>query len=213
MLFDKKYADAFIGDRYYRGQLDEDGVPSGVGLMCVGEGLIYVGEVVRWERQGRGYMLRLKVTKKEVTRRKTYEEVMETAEFDSCGRPIHYDESPFITEVHTLEEWSIEDDGLWEEDSFRTPLERDFSAYPHMELEAVKFDVFDGKAKYRHYPDTFEIGPNGADDDKDVRITPLPGGRIMVCDSFGAAFALSPGDEYSFDISPDYRMLYTLKVV
>jgi len=61
---------------------------------------------------GYGFIFSRNETVTTFTRRKTYEEVMSTAEFDSCGRVI-YAEGGMVTEKHTFVEWICEGAGYW----------------------------------------------------------------------------------------------------
>ena len=115
------------GKRWYDGREGEQtGVPNGLGILEYSKESYYVGEVREGKRHGRGFMLRqeTRVTKEQYFHHYSYEEVMATAEFDSCGRVIHTGPSG---EVRTQEKREVffvkEQDGQWENDHFTQPID------------------------------------------------------------------------------------------
>ena len=71
---------------------------------------------------GYGFIFSRNETVTTFTRRKTYEEVMSTAEFDSCGRVIHT-EGGMVTEKRTSVEWICEGAGYWQNGAPAQPAE------------------------------------------------------------------------------------------
>ena len=71
---------------------------------------------------GYGFIFSRNETVTTFTRRKTYEEVMSTAEFDSCGRVIHT-EGGMVTKRYTSVEWICEGAGYWHNGAPALPAE------------------------------------------------------------------------------------------
>ena len=96
--------------------------PEGMGILKIKKDLYQVGEFDNGQLCGRGLMLQRKEWMEDVTftTRGTYEEVMATAEFDSCGRVISCQP---VTHTHTQKEkrerWIISQDGIWSNGEFR----------------------------------------------------------------------------------------------
>jgi len=106
----------------YKGEVDSvTGLPHGMGILAYDECHFYIGELQQGKRHGRGFMFRKEVTSqvKPVWHRGTYEEVMATAEFDSCGRPIHYENvGKWVNEEVKTAHWYKEQDGYWQDDNY-----------------------------------------------------------------------------------------------
>ena len=81
--------------RRYQGETDEvTNMPDGLGIItCEDFNHFYVGEFRDGKRCGRGFLLTHEQWSavEPVWVNGSYEEVMATAEFDSCGRVIHTD--------------------------------------------------------------------------------------------------------------------------
>lgn len=117
------------GKRWYTGRAEQHTPqPHGLGILEYSKKSYYVGEMREGKRHGRGFMLRQEkqVIKEQYFHHYSYEQVMATAEFDSCGRVISTGPSG---EVRTSEKHLVyfvkEQDGLWEDDVFLRPF--DFS--------------------------------------------------------------------------------------
>lgn len=105
----------------YRGSIDKaTGLPHGLGIIELQPGLLYAGEWRQGKRHGRGFLLRLEDRSREEKywHRYSYEQVMETAEFDSCGRVVSTGPSGEWRTSH-VEEYAFakEQDGLWQDDA------------------------------------------------------------------------------------------------
>ena len=136
----------------YKGEVDAvTGLPRGMGILAYDDCHFYIGELQQGRRHGRGFMFRKEVTSevKPVWHRGTYEEVMATAEFDSCGRPIHYENvGKWVNEEVKTAHWYKEQDGYWKDDAYMS--DADVSAlYRHpwtkRELGYMNTNLYDGK--------------------------------------------------------------------
>ena len=106
----------------YRGKVDPaTGLPDGLGILEIENDVYYVGELKQGKRQGRGFMLQLEDRSRDERYwyRYSYEQVMRTAEFDSCGRVVHTGPSGEWRTGH-VEEYTFvkEQDGQWKDDTF-----------------------------------------------------------------------------------------------
>ena len=177
---------------------------------------LYVGGFRDGLRSGRGFMLHLKETEIKRQRKATYEDVMETAEFDSCGRVIHVDNIQTVTWTEIRRSWMLADDGLWADDAFVQPVERDFSPWEDRSLEIAWDHIENGEVQYHHLTRQEPIrdckGEGWLDLDGifHVFLTPLPDGRLLMLHDDGCCFALEPGESRVWD-HEDSR--YTYKIL
>lgn len=111
----------------YQGEIDKaTGLPHGLGMMALDATTFYAGEFSNGKRHGRGFLITLEVEEKEGLRwvRGTYEEVMATAEFDSCGRVVHCDRvGHSVPCMVRYEKWVKSNDGTWASDVFVAPAD------------------------------------------------------------------------------------------
>lgn len=115
----KKWDTCPLGKKYLGSTDPKSGLPDGLGLLEVAPELLYAGELRQGRRQGRGFMLRLKDYSRteRYYHRFSYEQVMRTADFDSCGRVTHTGPGgEWRTE--RIEDFRLEkeQDGMWEDD-------------------------------------------------------------------------------------------------
>lgn len=202
----------------YNGET-QDGVPHGYGIMgYAGEDgkitSIYVGAFDNGVRSGRGFLLNLQEEVVVRERPATYEDVMSTAEFDACGRPIHYQNITTVTTRQLRRLWHLSDDGIWADDRLAGPAERDFSAWNRYYLKVSWSHIENGVVKYHHLDRCEEISlqEDGGCLDLDAIfycfLTPLPDGRLLVLDDAGACCAMAPDTVWTFD-SQDSRYTYS----
>ncbi len=210
MIFNAKDWTTTFNKKPYRGEL-KNGIPNGWGVMAVesdkcGEPtMVHVGHFVNGALEGRGYRLYQITTSRTIFRKPTYEEVMSTAEFDSCGRPIHYDGS-MRKEVIYDTEWRLDYDGIWKEDRYLKPLRRDFSAWKDAKLEWEWWEDFAGSCT-RTSSEIYKIHKtlsNGVAEScfMHLRITPLDDEQMLVQDSM-ELFVLRRGEEHTFKSEPN----------
>lgn len=145
--------DPVEGTKYhYKGEVDATGLPHGMGVLAFDDCHFYIGELKQGKRHGRGFMYikEQKTEVKPVWHRGTYEEVMRTASFDSCGRPIHYENvGEWVNEKVTTSTWHKEQDGYWDEDVYQkdadvSPLYR--HPWNKCELGYSNYSLYDGSA-------------------------------------------------------------------
>ena len=205
MSFDlRDWPDQFEG-KPYRGEKDPStGKPEGYGVLLYpdGEGkpvLLYAGAFRQGLRHGRGYLLRLKEVDASYERKPTYEEVMSTAEFDSCGRVIHVDNIQSITVHRTESLWMLEQDGLWEEDAFVEPCPRDFTPWKESKVYAQWDEVSFGSVSHSYMAEKASVAEAPEAGDLhfgwyDVQLTPLPDGRLLLLEDHGLCVPMVSGD-------------------
>ena len=154
-----KISDGYAKGKRYLGQLSEGYCrPHGYGILELKKNTYYVGELSNGQASGRGFVLTYKQwTEKETyTVRGTYEEVMATAEFDSCGRVIHCDPVYHTRETEkTMEDWHISDDGLWAQGKLQRALPPTIlqsEAWAEAEVGYMVMDIYDHcESHWRRY--------------------------------------------------------------
>lgn len=119
-LLDSKEWRVLSQGKRYNGEVDSvTGLPDGMGILEIAADHYYVGELRQGKREGRGFMLRLEDRSRDERywQRYSYEQVMQTAEFDSCGRVISTGSSGEWKTRH-VEEFTFvkESDGQWVDD-------------------------------------------------------------------------------------------------
>ena len=193
----------------YQGQTDPlSGQPNGLGILKLRGQDFYVGELRQGKRHGRGFVLHLKVERKRETyyHRYSYEEVMSTAEFDSCGRVIHTGPGGEVRTIEKKEGTYIkEKDGWWEDDVFKRPA--DLSLLQGEPFCQCELSYQDGEVS-KENPDRFIIhyGPYVASlsemTDRGVVkfngyesfVTPYDDHRLLVLTSDHALFIVGAGE-------------------
>ena len=119
-LYPEKWQELPDGRRF-RGEISQEtNLPDGLGIVtCEDFNHFYVGEFRNGKRCGRGFLLHHEKWSalESVWVRGSYEEVMSTAEFDSCGRIIHVDNvGHYDKQTVYHEKWTKECDGIWDDD-------------------------------------------------------------------------------------------------
>lgn len=179
-------------------------------------GIAFAGELKGGVLNGYGFVFRKKVTEETYTRRPTYEEVMSTAEFDSCGRVIYCDGS-MRTEVRRNVEWLKEGIGLWKDGHLVEPSKM---VFPEGLVLTAKWDEYTyEKLNYEYMPEDMPLDKATEDGVLEkgwykACVQPLPDGRIMVLEGHGAVAILAPGDSFTFehDKNPTCYNTYTYKL-
>lgn len=220
LLLDKWTWPYLYEGRRYWGEV-KDGVPHGYGIMAYTAAdtdkitSLYVGGFENGVRSGRGFMLNLDEQIIIHERPATYEDVMETAEFDSCGRPIHYASIHTVQTRELRREWLLAKDGLWADDHYTEAVKRDFTPWEKCALHVSWYCLENGEVKYHHLDREENISKRGKKGTMDLDgiffsfLTPLPDGRLLVLDDSGGCRAMSPGDEWTLD-TRDSRYIYQL---
>ena len=221
--------------RRYQGECDETThLPQGLGIIALDKDHFYVGEFKQGKRHGRGFIIYHEVysRKEQVWVSGSYEEVMATAEFDSCGRVIHTDvvghnEMRMVTN----ENWNKLQDGIWDDDNFISPVDLSpLKQNPWKWAETIytHTDFYDNKPGY---PSTYNNNISSARKDGSYSfngkafVTVYDDSHLMFCDRYGHVFILSDNEEYHYDVmwsdgtirerrnfmlrinEPDYKML------
>lgn len=192
------------------------GDQNGLGCIRGQDNLAYAGELKNGTPNGYGFGFRKKVTVKTWTRRPTYEEVMSTAEFDSCGRVIYCDGS-MVTEHRDIVEWVNEGIGLWRDGKL---VERSKMEFPKGLVLTAQWDEYTfKKLNHEYLPEDMPLDEADADGRISAGwysacVQPLPDGRIMVVEDHGAVAILAPGDSFTFehDKNPTCYNAYTYKL-
>lgn len=221
--------------RRYQGECDETThLPQGLGIIAIDKDHFYVGEFKQGKRHGRGFIIYHEVysRKEQVWVSGSYEEVMATAEFDSCGRVIHTDvvghnEMRMVTN----ENWNKLQDGIWDDDNFISPVDLSpLKQNPWKWAETIytHTDFYDNKPGY---PSTYNNNISSARKDGSYSfngkafVTVYDDSHLMFCDRYGHVFILGDNEEYHYDVmwsdgtirerrnfmlrinEPDYKML------
>lgn len=212
--------------------------PDGMGIIERKKNTYYVGEFENGQAYGRGFMLTYKKwqEKHKETVQGTYEEVMETAVFDDCGRVIHCDPVYHTVEfTEDKERWQIIDDGIWEMDSFHQPVSMQIFQSEWWKDAQMGYIVLD---VYRHsgsLSPRYTTKPLSARTDEGLisleegeLITVYDNLSLLVLPHSGAPFRLEVGQEhiiyrastsesgreliYTFSLGKDYKKYIDLQL-
>lgn len=219
----KDFTDIGDGRRFWRGE-------DGLGTIVARNGSVVAGQLsagsvnpseedghcpaIAHALDGYGFIFSRNETVTTFTRRKTYEEVMSTAEFDSCGRVIHT-EGGMVTKRYTSVEWICEGAGYWHNGAPAQPtgnLTPPIAATPpRLILNAVYKEYMFGKHHRTALDHDFDISEAGPDGHLkggwyELHVWPLPDGRVLCLEHHGAVFILAPGE--SFIYNPDKNDTY-----
>ena len=194
----------------YLGNLSDDNQPNGLGTITLEDDHhFYIGEFVNGKRQGRGFLLTHEEwdNVEDVWQRGTYEEVMATAEFDSCGRVIHVENvGHYVKQKVHHSQWKKSQDGYWQDDAFvkeisLEPLHQSpwKECYTSHFAEWAYIDTFTSSGEYRRY--IYEAAPNGDYSfNLDAYITIYDDDHLMCVDTYGRVFVLGIGDTFEYDL-------------
>ena len=221
--------------RRYQGECDETThLPQGLGIIAIDKDHFYVGEFKQGKRHGRGFIIYHEVysRKEQVWVSGSYEEVMATAEFDSCGRVVHCNPvGRYVLQTVTHENWNKLQDGIWDDDNFISPVDLSpLKQNPWKWAETIytHTDFYDNKPGS---PSTFNNNISSARKDGSYSfngkafVTVYDDSHLMFCDRYGHVFILGDNEEYHYDVmwsdgtirerrnfmlrinEPDYKML------
>lgn len=212
----------------YQGEIDKaTGLPHGLGMMALDAMTFYAGEFSNGKRHGRGFLITHKVEEKEGKKwvNGSYEEVMKTAEFDSCGRVVHCERvGHYVPAIVRHEEWVKSNDGTWACDVFVAPA--DLSAL-HGKTWKWAETTYKSVRYYNNspspYPGEFkkQIREAGKDGDYSFNgkafVTVYDSNHLLFCDRYGHVFVLAPGEEHYYDVMPlgpenKERRIFSLRI-
>ena len=223
--------------RRYQGELDETTqLPHGLGIIPIDDNNFYAGEFKQGKRCGRGFIINHEITRlqEKVWVNGSYEEVMATAEFDSCGRVIHTERVGHeVNRMVVHHHWHKLQDGMWEDDAFvspanLSPLQQ--SPWKWAETNYTSTDYYDNlPSGYRRtYNNTIrKAGKDGSYSfNGNAFVTVYDEYHLLFCDRYGHVFRLADNEEYHYDVmldnntikerrtfslhiaEPDYQMLF-----
>ena len=125
-MYPIQWTTCILGKKYY-GNIDSvTEMPDGLGIMSMENDQLYVGEFQQGRRHGRGFMLRLEDHShtEQYFQHYSYEQVMSTAEFDSCGRVVHTGPSGEWKTEHVEDfRYVKEKDGVWDNDALVSEID------------------------------------------------------------------------------------------
>ena len=200
--------------RPYQGEIDKtNSLPHGLGIILLDDSHYYAGEFRNGKRHGRGFIIHHVVTDKleKVWVNGSYEEVMATAQFDCCGRVTHVDRVGHVdTRMVRHEKWVKEQDGLWENDAFISPVDltplrqRPWKWAETIYTSTEYYDNLPG-----HHPSTFKKTIRSADANGNYDfngkafVTVYDDRHLLFCDRYGHLFRLAAEEEYHYDVMRD----------
>lgn len=230
--------DGYAAGKRYVGGLTYSGRPDGFGIIELKRNTYYVGQFENGQAYGRGFLLTHKTWKEKqtVTYQGTYEEIMATAEFDSCGRVIHCEPVYHTKEVEeTVERWQIDNDGIWSMDKLQKELKHDIlksDAWKEAKLSYSTMEVYQNFESHAPRYSTRPLSEREEDGSLMLEdycfITPFDNTSLLVLPHSGAPFRLEIGKEvvvydpftldrgrdniYTFSLGKDYRKYIDLMV-
>lgn len=192
----------------YKGGLNNRCRPEGFGIRQEGTNTFYVGEFLNGWRHGRGFLLHVEkwTEKRMVWQHGTYEEVMATAEFDSCGRVIHVDNvGKYVPDTVHLERWYITDDGVWEADKYLHDISRSVLQSPAWADALTAFSSYEfynespARCPTRFFKEVKTVHADGQYAfNREAFISPYDRTSLLVCDADGNVCRVEAGKEYCF---------------
>ena len=222
----------------YKGELGANCRPDGFGILQEDETSFYVGELQNGWKHGRGFMLHFEKwsEKRMVWQKGTYEEIMSTAEFDSCGRVIHVDNvGKYVPQEVNCERWYLTEDGMWNADEFKSEISRYIlrsRQWDGAETYYTRYEFY-RNARFNdptHFAKSVsEVHADGQYSfNREAIITPYDRTSLLVCDFNGNVCRLEAGKEalflmghhthsdeylgYTFSLGTDYKMHIDLMV-
>ena len=207
-LYPDKWLALPDGRRYQGETLENSCIPHGLGIITLDdESHFYVGEFAQGKRHGRGFLLTHKQWEavEPVWVNGTYEEVMATAEFDSCGRVIHTDHVGHY-ENYTVhhEQWIKDSDGVWADDNFIEPCDPDALKRAPWKYAMTMYDYDYSGSPIVKYSDVFT--KHIADADADgcysfngrAYVTTYDDNHLLFCDRYGHVFKLGLDETHDY---------------
>ena len=217
-----KISDGYAKGLHYLGDLTNGYCrPFGMGILELKKNTYYVGEFQNGQAYGRGFLLKHKkwTELKKYTVQGTYEEVMATAEFDSCGRVIHCEPVYHTKEVkETMESMTMSDDGMWSQGTFQHPIPNTILLSKEWSEAMVGYSIMDVYRKSgSHSPRYTTALLSQREEDGSLKLenycycTVYDNLSLLVLSNSGAPFRLEVGKEHviydpSTNDSGDERM-------
>lgn len=207
-LYPEKWLALPDGSRYQGETLADSLTPHGLGIITLGDDLhFYAGEFAHGKRHGRGFTLTHKKWEavESVWINGSYEEVMATAEFDSCGRVIHCDRVGHYEKctVHH-EQWIKDCDGRWADDTFIEPCAPDALKRAPWKWAMTLYDYDDYGHPIEKYSDVFtkHIADAGSDGrysfNGHAYVTVADDEHLLFCDCSGHVFKLGLNETHDY---------------
>ena len=198
------------GRRYQGETLENSNVPHGLGIITLDDYLhFYVGEFVNGKKHGRGFTLTHKKWEavESVWVNGTYEEVMATAEFDSCGRVIHTDRvGHYENQTVHHEQWIKDCDGIWADDSFIKPCDPDALKRTPWKWAMTLYDYNSNGSPIVKYADAFTKHIADAEPDGGYSfngrayVTVFDNEHLLFCERNGHVFKLGLDETHDYHI-------------
>ena len=181
------------------------GSENGLGTIVSPNGDVGSGQLKEGVLNGYGFAFVKREWDEEITRKRTYEEVMETAEFDSCGRVISCG-SPMTTYKEHRVDWLPIGIGLWENGVLKQQSNMQFPQ--GLKFEGQWVEMMYEKVHRRYLPEDKALTDLREDGLAELGWTkaylqPLPDGNILGIDDNGIPFILGPGEEFVYDHNPN----------
>lgn len=195
--------------RHYQGEtLENSKIPHGLGIITLEDNNhFYVGEFAKGKRHGRGFMLTHKQWKavEPVWVNGSYEEVMATAEFDSCGRVIHTEHVGHYEDrtVHH-EEWIKDNDGVWADDNLIETSDPNALKRAPWKWAITLYDYDDYGHPIAKYSDVFtkhiaDAEPDGCYSfNGRAYVTTFDDSHLLFCDRYGHVFKLGLDETHNY---------------
>ena len=202
-----KISDGYAKGLHYLGPVTNGyNRPFGIGIIELKKGTYYVGEFDNGQAEGRGFLFRHKkwTELKKYTVQGTYEEVMATAEFDSCGRVIHCEPVYHTKEVkETMEAFTIEDDGYYRQGKFRNAVQNKIFDSKEWADAMVGYSIMDVyRTSGSHSPRYTTALLSQREEDGSLKLenycycTAFDNLSLLVISNSGAPFRLEVGKEH-----------------
>ena len=222
------------GQKYQGGIDAQTGLPDGLGILVLKEGnyheeqVYYIGELCQGKRDGHGYLLCYRHVEEQYWQRGTYEEVMSTAEFDSCGRVVHVEPvGKWVTGMTWR--WQIEQNGLWANDVLVSQEPYNFTKIEPWvrgrfcltiqqltdgEWKDVEYDRRNSRNFKFSLSETFGYWRNKWPGyDKEVAVNKFTRDRLIICNEYAHVFTIGYGQQHIWvrRDKPDERFVYSIE--
>ena len=193
--------------RRYLGALSGE-LPNGLGIITLEDtNHFYAGEFVNGKRHGRGFLLTYLhwTTVESVWERGSYEEVMATAQFDSCGRVIHVDNvGRYVKQKVEHDKWEKTQDGYWENDVFVKEIQLNklhqspWNGCATIHTAAHTYlDILGSKSTY--FNDIDKAGPDGHYSfNLPAYVTIYDDDHLLFLECYGRVFILGIDDQFTY---------------
>ncbi|MGN1246897.1 MAG: hypothetical protein ACI4UN_09700 [Muribaculaceae bacterium] len=213
LLYPDRWLELPDGRRYQGETLENSCTPHGLGIITLGDDHhFYVGEFAHGKRHGRGFTLTHKQWKavEPVWVKGTYEEIMATARFDSCGRVIHCDNvGHYENQTVHHEQWIKECDGLWDDDNFNQPSDPDALKRAPWKWAMTQYDCNQYGNPETDFRNAFtnhiaDAKPDGGYSfNGSAYVTVFDENHLLFCDCRGHVFTLGIDQSHSYTVGDE----------